>query len=95
MLFIIISVTAGSESGAPKSKSKSAKAETATVTGKTPASSKSSEPSNTSEQLPPNQPAGNVYKAPEYYQHNVDTYADLMVEMASKRLPRPQRPGGN
>lgn len=42
--------------------------------------------------IEPNQPAGNEYKVPEYFQHDKDTYAELMAQMQKQRLPRPVKP---
>jgi len=36
-----------------------------------------------------NKPAGKEYLVPEYYQHTKDSYADLIVDMKSARLPVP------
>lgn len=37
----------------------------------------------------PNEPAGNEYKAPEYYAHDINTYGQLFVDMEKYRLPQP------
>ncbi|KAI1299314.1 hypothetical protein HDE_03888 [Halotydeus destructor] len=60
----------------------------------TEGSSKDSKPKISKEKKPKaaevvNQPAGNEYGAPEFYKYNVDTYAELFVEMDKYRLPQP------
>jgi len=63
---------------------------------KEPGETKAKSPARTKAQddQPPkqaevNKAAGNEYLVPEYYEHNVDTYGELFVEMDKYRIPQP------
>jgi hypothetical protein len=65
---------------------------------KEPGETKAKSPSRTKAQdgQPPkqveavtNKAAGDEYLVPEYYEHNVDTYGELFVEMDKYRIPQP------
>lgn len=97
MLFdlLVFHVTAGGETSGSKGKSKAGGSKGTTTTTNTTTTTSTTSSESGIEHLPPNQPAGNEYKVPEYYQYNINSYADYMVDMSKQRLPRPQRPGRN
>ena len=45
-----------------------------------------------SDVLPPNRAAGDEYLVPEYFSHDINSYADLNMQMQKHRLPRPVKP---